>query len=163
MIGVDVKISRDLLNLSKTFEERVKKAIDSSVDDAAQDIATTCSNWAAEDKPTIERVKAHRDGNDITGSAVAKGDVYSWNNYDAHRPDLYPKNAPAMVFRHSSGWTPKTRRFQISSGAGANSGPVVRTKHVRGYTRIGRHWDWAIAAKQRNPFRQKLKDAVKGL
>lgn len=162
MFEVKVIVPKHLLDV-EAFEKAIMQGIDHLVDDSAQDFASTCSTWSAENKPSIEKEKAHRDGGTITGAARAVGDVYSWNNYDVSRPALVPVKAPFMQFRHSSGWVAKTQRGIIGSGAGANTGPIVRTKRVRAYTRVGRHWDEAIKAKHELRLKEVAEKAVKEL
>lgn len=119
----------------------------------------TTATWKGA-KPTFE-IAIGLTGKDAIVLIGPAGDPegaqkWVWLN-DGTKPHVIKaKNVPNLIFRHGSGFKPKTKVKTFSSGPGANTGPIVSKKQVKHPGIEARDWTGEIVKKRKKKFNQAL-------
>ena len=99
----------------------------------------------------------------IVGPAGSAKGAQKWGWLNDGTKKNYPitaKNAPFLVFRHGSGFTPKTKVGVLSSSPGANTGSFIKKRQVIHPGIEARNWTVVIVKRRKKPFTKKILKAT---
>lgn len=148
----------------KVFERRLTRSLDKIIDATEKDFKATIATW--DEKPSVYVTHATKTGSTIGGSVWLDEPRYVGLNFGIPPHEIVARRAPALRFRHGSGFRPKTVKGFIGSGPGSNEGDWVTKPSVSHPGVEGRRWDLAIAAKHRNdlilPALEAFEEATSG-
>lgn len=114
---------------ARVFEREVKRGMDALTHRTTLDFARTYQSW--DHKPAWREDRAQGGlATGIRSETYTEDENYRRVNNGTFPRPIVARRANVLVFRHSKGFTPKTRPGVIGSGAGSNTGPWVRKKTV---------------------------------
>lgn len=144
-----------LSQLEKTMKGGVKRDLVGELDKVVAD-------WSNDSTPTWEdKFKRSRDSMVLEiFSGGENGMIFQYVDRGTERHDIYPVNAPMLVF--ALGYEPKTAyRGRYGIGSGTADGPVVVATHVDHPGNTRREFSGKISVGYRATFKRKMKAAMK--
>lgn len=148
------KVRLNLLNALRAQGKIVKKELEK-----------TTAAWKGA-KPTFEFLISLTGGNAtvLIGPGGNIEGAQKWEWIDKGTKKNYPivaKNVPNLIFRHGSGFTPKTRVKVFASRSGTNTGSWIRKKKVIHPGIEAREWSVEIAKRRKKPFTKAMIEAAR--
>jgi hypothetical protein len=129
-----------------------------------RELEKTTTTWKGE-KPKFDIAIGldSRDAILLVGPAGSQkgAEKWIWLDEGTKPHPIRAKNAPNLIFRHGSGFRPKTKVQTFASFPGANKGPWVSKKRVIHPGIKARKWSETIQRKRRNPFVKRIARAAR--
>ena len=131
---------------------------------AVKEFEKTTATWTG-DKPTFKAlIGLTTEAATVVvgpGGSAEGAQKWIWLDEGTKPHPIVAKNAPNLVFRSGSGFTPKTTVGKFTSRAGANTGSFVKKKRVNHPGIEPRNWTILYVKRRQKPFSDNLIEAAK--